>query len=404
MSTGAGPLVIVRRVEGVLRDRDAGPGARPRNQAGIRPALAAAMAAGPTRAAQDEISVAVAALFSNVGEEFQALTARALAPGSIHRLGAIDRRPRAALSGAIQAGAERVSRDVGGLESQLVVLGTGGAPGRRHRDGKPVPVAEQVRQQPVRLRPGDCRRFGSWPPESARRVRRRPGDRSGPAGVQPGVVSAAVRRPADRLRPDRRDIPPEHCGAGRLRVAGGGKAQAAVTDAGRGFPNLCFTGFDTVTGTGGLVTITPGGALGDLLPILFIPGQRAQNPRRSREPPSAAPCPACLTSCRQVSRPRSAGPRRRSCLRCRCEGRRAGRYPRLLGRRSCPRFPAWAGDARAPYLQIMYLWVISMLARTTVGHLFPGRAWKARTRNRQWWPRRAVKLYPTIFFMLSREN
>ncbi len=56
-----------------------------------------------------------------------------------------------------------------------------------------------------------------------------------------------------------------------------GNVPGAVTDVGRGFLNLFFTGFDAVTGAGGVVTITPGGALGDLLPILSIPTQMAQN-------------------------------------------------------------------------------------------------------------------------------
>ena len=46
---------------------------------------------------------------------------------------------------------------------------------------------------------------------------------------------------------------------------------------GGGFLNTVFTGFNTVTGADGVITVTPTGALGDLLPIFAIPGQMAQN-------------------------------------------------------------------------------------------------------------------------------
>ena len=46
---------------------------------------------------------------------------------------------------------------------------------------------------------------------------------------------------------------------------------------GGGFLNPFLSGFSTVTGDGGLITVTPTGAVGDLLPIFSIPGQMAQN-------------------------------------------------------------------------------------------------------------------------------
>lgn len=133
--------------------------------AGIRstPAEAAAIAAGPTTgvasAAQDEVSVAVAALFSNAGREFQALSAQAHAfhaqfvesiragagaYAAAEAANAAQVLPLsqfagsasstfvgapAALSGAIQAGAQGVLRVIAGFEPQLAALGTGGAPG-----------------------------------------------------------------------------------------------------------------------------------------------------------------------------------------------------------------------------------------------------------------------------------
>lgn len=62
-----------------------------------------------------------------------------------------------------------------------------------------------------------------------------------------------------------------------------GDITGAVTDVAQGFLNLFVTGFD-VTDTGNITvapgvtaTVTPTGTLGDLLPILTIPGMMAQN-------------------------------------------------------------------------------------------------------------------------------
>ena len=46
---------------------------------------------------------------------------------------------------------------------------------------------------------------------------------------------------------------------------------------GGGFLNPFLSGFNTVTGADGIITVTPTGAVGDLLPIFSIPGQMAQN-------------------------------------------------------------------------------------------------------------------------------
>ena len=60
--------------------------------------------------------------------------------------------------------------------------------------------------------------------------------------------------------------------------------------------------------------------------------------------PSAASCRVCFTSCRQISRPRSAGLRRRSSRRCRSEGRASGSV-----------FARARGQGVTAYLQVMYL-------------------------------------------------
>jgi PE family len=56
-----------------------------------------------------------------------------------------------------------------------------------------------------------------------------------------------------------------------------GNVNGALNDIGDGFLHLFITGFDVTTGANAVLTITPTGTLGDLLPILSIPGQMAQN-------------------------------------------------------------------------------------------------------------------------------
>lgn len=55
-----------------------------------------------------------------------------------------------------------------------------------------------------------------------------------------------------------------------------GNITGAQNALGSGFFNLFFTGFNATT-VGDLVSVTPTGTLGDLLPMLSIPGQMAQN-------------------------------------------------------------------------------------------------------------------------------
>ncbi|OBA72862.1 hypothetical protein A5641_07325 [Mycobacterium sp. 1554424.7] len=55
-----------------------------------------------------------------------------------------------------------------------------------------------------------------------------------------------------------------------------GDVSGAVSDVVQGFVNLFFTGF-SVTTVGNTLVITPTGSLADLIPILAIPGQMAQN-------------------------------------------------------------------------------------------------------------------------------
>jgi PE family len=56
-----------------------------------------------------------------------------------------------------------------------------------------------------------------------------------------------------------------------------GNTTGAVGALESGFDNLFITGFNTTLGAGGVLSVTPTGTLGDLLPILSIPGQMAQN-------------------------------------------------------------------------------------------------------------------------------
>ncbi len=56
-----------------------------------------------------------------------------------------------------------------------------------------------------------------------------------------------------------------------------GNTTGAVNTLGASFGNLFITGFDTTLGADNVLTITPTGTLGDLLPIFSLPGQMAQN-------------------------------------------------------------------------------------------------------------------------------
>ena len=56
-----------------------------------------------------------------------------------------------------------------------------------------------------------------------------------------------------------------------------GNTTGAVDAVALGFQNLFLTGFNTTVGADSVLTVMPTGTLGDLLPILSIPGQMAQN-------------------------------------------------------------------------------------------------------------------------------
>ena len=56
-----------------------------------------------------------------------------------------------------------------------------------------------------------------------------------------------------------------------------GNATGAVRAVKLGLQDLFITGFNTSVGADNVITVTPAGAVGDLMPILSIPGQIAQN-------------------------------------------------------------------------------------------------------------------------------
>jgi PE family len=71
-------------------------------------------------------------------------------------------------------------------------------------------------------------------------------------------------------------LPGSFQAAGQALMAG--NVQGAADTLKQAFINLYLTGLNsTPVNAGGSLTITPGGTLGDLLPILSIPGQMAQN-------------------------------------------------------------------------------------------------------------------------------
>ncbi|OBG41094.1 hypothetical protein A5672_12935 [Mycobacterium alsense] len=352
------------------------------NLAGIRSSLAeaAAIAAGPTTgvatAAQDEVSIAIASMFGNAGREFQVLSAQAQAfhtqfvasisggaaayasaeaanasiaggeslagqiasgagqsvsgalgvlRGDLTALsGAITGAPLS-LSGAIQAGAQGVSRAVTGFETQLAALATGGTPGLVSgfnafanqvagpyqtlvsntvtnlqligdtTMANPLPFLHQLANNQIGYGQAIATTIGTG-------LQNLPAELANlPVTVQGAVQAASsfnavpylqefvtqqvgyVQTVNTSLANAAYDFGTELIALpGALGTAFqqllAGNTAAATGIAKQAFTNLFLTGlsadFDTTTG---LVTITPTGTLGALSPMLALPGQMAQN-------------------------------------------------------------------------------------------------------------------------------
>jgi hypothetical protein len=306
--------------------------------AGIRSSLAEATAGatapttGVVAAAQDEVSVALASLFGNVGRDFQALTAQAQAFHNdfVRLLNAgggtylSEEAANAAVAGPIQIGEQAISQAVTGFESQLGALGAGGAPGLINSlnvfgasvaapyqalvantadnlqnigstiTANPVPLLHQFANNQIFYGQAVASAIGTG-------IANLPAELANlPATIQAGIQGAATFNPGALLQqfvnnqigyaqtivnglaavpPDLATglatLPASFQAAGQALAAGDMVGAANIL--GQGVESVFLPGFDIANPGPGILTITPAGPLGDLLPILSIPGQMAQN-------------------------------------------------------------------------------------------------------------------------------
>ncbi|POX80238.1 PE family protein [Mycobacterium kansasii] len=324
--------------------------------AGLRSSLAeaAAIAAGPTTgiaaAAQDEVSIAIASMFGNFGQEFQVLSAQAQAfhdrfvsllntgagaylsaeaanveqtllgggaGGVTQLLGNVGQE----VAGQIQTGAQAISQAIGGLQTGLGALATGGLPGlpdglasfgatvagpyqtlfattsanlqslQSALAANPQPLLHQILsnqtgyqqtlatalQSAIQNFPADL----ATVPADIRNLLS--GD---PAAVLQTIINqhmgyaqtinTALHSAAQDFRTGAAGLHSAFQAA--FQDLATGNVDGAVGDISTGLRDLFLTGFaPTVDLDTGIITITPTGTLGDLIPTLAIPGQMAQN-------------------------------------------------------------------------------------------------------------------------------
>ena len=294
--------------------------------AGIGSSLAdvTASVAGPTTgvaaAAQDEVSVAIASLFGDFGEQFQALSAQAQAfhaqfVSAMNGSAAAYISTEAANAGesllgsAVTAPAQAVAQALGAPGLIQGVSSFGAAVAAPYQAlvantvpnlqtlgsaivANPAPFLSQLGTNQM----GFAQTFGAGLATSLQGF---PGNV--PANIQLAIQGASTFNPAalaqqfitqqqgyaftigSSLQLAGQDfntavqaLPASFQTAGQALMAG--NVQGAADTLKQAFVNLYFTGLNsTPVSAGGSLTITPGGALGDLLPILSIPGQMAQN-------------------------------------------------------------------------------------------------------------------------------
>jgi len=331
--------------------------------AGIRESLveATATVSGPTTAiaaaGQDEISIAIASMFGNFGQEFQVLNAQVqafhaefetlLTSGAAAYLGAeaanagqvltnagnglngavtaLQNGSAAALvSGQIQTGAQAVSQSITGFQTGLGALAAGGAPGLINGinafgatvaapyqtlfsntasnlqslgsaiSANPAPFLHQLATNQTGYAQTFATGLGSA-------IQNLPAELANlPANIQSGVAAASALNPGALLQQfittqtgyvqtistslqnaagdfgtGAAALPAAFQAAGQALLAG--NIPAAVGSLQQGFTHLFYTGLGNSTDPSGVIHLFPTGALGDLLPILSIPGQMAQN-------------------------------------------------------------------------------------------------------------------------------
>lgn len=330
--------------------------------AGIRSSLAEATAAatapttGVAAAAQDEVSIALASLFGNVGQDFQALSAQAqafhnefvsmlnggasayasaeAANAGQALLGAqiqasLQAFPTAAgapagLTNAIQTGGQAFSQAVTGFETQLGALEAGGAPGLINSlnvfgasvaapyqalvantvtnlqaiggtfTANPFPLLHQFVNNQIFYGETIASAIGTG-------IQNLPAELANlPATIQAGIQGLATFNPGALLQQSVNNqigyaqtivtglttapqdfvkglttLPASFQAAGQALAAGDMVGAANIL--GQGVESVFLPGFNVTNPAPGVLSITPAGPLGDLLPILSIPGQMAQN-------------------------------------------------------------------------------------------------------------------------------
>ncbi|OBJ55331.1 PE family protein [Mycobacterium sp. 1423905.2] len=285
------------------------------NLAGIRSALAAVAAdiAGPTTgiaaAAQDEVSVALASLFGNFGNEFQVLNAQAQAFHdqfvNLMRAGtgaylstetanveqALLNGPAADMVAPVVAEAQALSQFGTTVVAPYQALYADTAANLQSLENAvlqdPAPFLRQLVANQVGYGQAIAGAIQTLPANVANLPAALealvPAD---PAGVLQGIVNQQIgyaQTVATALGSAAQDF-----GAGVAGLPAGfqaavgdlvaGNAPAAVRDIATSYGNLFLTGLTANQDmTTFLINITPAGTLGDLLPILAIPGQMAQN-------------------------------------------------------------------------------------------------------------------------------
>ena len=295
--------------------------------------FAAASTTSIAAAGADEVSAAIAALFGSHGQEFQALSAQAAAfhdefvglmkSGSGAYLGSEVANAEQMLGGALHApaqalggGASAISQPLAGVETEVAALTNGlntfgatvaapyetlfsnAAANLKVLGGaisaNPHPLLQQIISNQV----GNAQAVGtgfvhtveSLPTQFANL----PGDiQTGVRALSPLIrkhwwqhsisnqagyahtISTSVGAAAHDFTTGLRGLPASFQTAFQDLAAG--NTTGALDAVALGFQNLFITGFSSTTSAAGVLSITPTGALGDLLPILSIPGQMAQN-------------------------------------------------------------------------------------------------------------------------------
>ena len=235
---------------------------------------ATGFAAAPTTsiaaAGTDEVSVAIAALFGNHGQEFQARTARAAAfhnefvglvkSGAGAYLSTEIANAEQTLAGAVHAPAQMVSGAASLLSSPAQGLFSPGNIAAIEAPYKALVTNTETNLQSI---------MGAGTANPHPLLQQIISNQTGYAQT----INTALQNAGKDIHAELPALKASFHAAGQALLAG--NPNAAADDVLQGLENFILPGFST-SGTGP-ITITPTEPLGDLLPILGIPGQMAQN-------------------------------------------------------------------------------------------------------------------------------